>query len=337
MVTRFSISAVNYLRALAVDAARAWEEFWFTPADPISLGVIRVLLGLLLLYTHATALPDLLDYIGPSAWVDAEAVREMRRLSFNPADLASGQLGSGTQSIWFYLQTPGVIWAGQALFLVAVVCFTIGFQARLSSILVWIGHLSYVQRGTVIAFGMDSIIAMLTLYLVFAPAGASLSVDRWRSRRVVGVSVAANFVLRLIQVHLCLIYLFSGLSKLHGASWWNGTAVYKALMISETSPFDLGWLAQREWLWLFVSNVGGFLTVALEIGFAVLVWNRRLRPLVLALVALMQVTTAVLLSLSCFQIAMFAALVAFFPPTIFRRGSHERIAVPAGAAERPID
>ena len=241
MVTRFSISAVNYLRALAVDAARAWEEFWFTPADPISLGVIRVLLGLLLLYTHATALPDLLDYIGPSAWVDAEAVREMRRLSFNPADLASGQLGSGTQSIWFYLQTPGVIWAGQALFLVAVVCFTIGFQARLSSILVWIGHLSYVQRGTVIAFGMDSIIAMLTLYLVFAPAGASLSVDRWRSRRVVGVSVAANFVLRLIQVHLCLIYLFSGLSKLHGASWWNGTAVYKALMISETC-------AVRSWL-----------------------------------------------------------------------------------------
>ncbi len=322
MVTRAFTSATSYLRALFQDGAQAWDGFWFTPADPINLGVIRILLGALLLYTHLTALPDLLDYIGPSGWVDRIALAEMWRLPFNPADTASGRLGSGTQSIWFYLQTPALIWAGQALFLLAIVCFTLGFATRAASILVWIGHVSYVQRGTVIAFGMDSIIALLTLYLIFAPAGATLSIDRWRAGQPAGRSVVANFILRLIQVHLCLIYLFSGLSKLHGASWWNGTALYQALMISETSLFDLDWMARREWLWLFISNLGGFLTLAVELGFPVLIWNRRLRPLVLALVALMQLTTAALLSLGCFQVAMFATLVAFFPPGIFRGKTH---------------
>ncbi len=291
MVTRALSSATAYLRALSTDGAQAWDAFWFTPADPINLGVIRILLGALLLYTHITALPDLLEYIGPSGWVDQAALHEMWSLPFNPADPGSGRLGSGTQSLWFYVQTPALIWAGQALFLLAIVCFTIGCATRVATILVWLGHMSYVQRGTVIAFGMDSIIAMLTLYLIFAPAGATLSIDRWRAGQPASPSVAANFVLRLIQVHLCLIYLFSGLSKLHGASWWNGTALYQALMISETSLFDLAWLARPEWLWLIVSNLGGFFTLAIELGFPVFIWNRRLRPLVLALVVFMQLTT----------------------------------------------
>ena len=44
--------------------------------------------------------------------------------------------------------------------------------------------------------------------------------------------------IRLIQIHLCLIYLCSGLSKLHGESWWNGSAVLQILMLDNIAPFD---------------------------------------------------------------------------------------------------
>ena len=37
-------------------------------------------------------------------------------------------------------------------------------------------------------------------------------------------SVAANVALRLFQVHFCIIYINSGMSKLQGAAWWNGEA-----------------------------------------------------------------------------------------------------------------
>ena len=36
----------------ASDVARHWNAFWFTPRAPHTLGVIRILAGAMLLYTH---------------------------------------------------------------------------------------------------------------------------------------------------------------------------------------------------------------------------------------------------------------------------------------------
>ena len=33
----------------------------------------------------------------------------------------------------------------------------------------------------------------------------------------------------MIQVHLCVVYFFSGCGKLLGASWWEGTALWGAI------------------------------------------------------------------------------------------------------------
>lgn len=317
-------SLLAYLRELMRDIRSGWDAFWFTPADPVNLGVIRIIIGAVLLYAHLTTLPDLFDHIGPGAWVDGPALLALHGLPFDASNSDAGLLRSSVQSLWFHVQSPWLIGILHTVFIVALVCFTIGMRSRVASMLVWFGHISYVQRGTVIAFGMDSIVAMLTFYLMFAPVGATLSLDAWLRARGIGVngcasqSVAANFVLRLIQVHLCLIYLFSGLSKVHGGSWWSGTAVYHALMIPEATLIDMGWIARRDWLWQGISNLGGFAAVLLELSFPVLVWNARLRPLMVMSAALMQLGFGALLSLGCFQIAMFGALVSFFPPAFLR-------------------
>ena len=326
--------AITYLRELVRDAIAGWNHFWFTPADPINVAVIRIITGLILLHTHLTTLPDLLDFIGPHAWIDSQALAELRSTPVGMENPGPDAWPGGEQSIWFYIQDPRWIWAWHALFLMAVVCFTLGLFSRTASMIVWAGHLSYMQRGIVIAYGMDSVLVMLTLYLMFAPTGAELSLDRWWRRwRTPAASaghdeaqksVAANVVLRLLQLHLCLIYLFSGLSKLAGGAWWNGTAVYAALMIPEATLFDMAWMARRDWLWLWLSNAGSFATLALELGFPIFVWHRRLRPLMLAGAMAMQVGLGILLSLGAFQAAMFAALCAFFPAQALRVVSRRR-------------
>ena len=321
--------AMAYLRELGRDAIAGWNRLWFTPADPINVAVIRIITGLILLHTHLSTLPDLLDFIGPHAWIDAQALAELHRMPFGAENFGPDTWPGGEQSVWFYVQEPRLIQASHFIFLAALVSFTTGLFSRTASVVVWAGHLSYVQRGVVIVYGMDSLLAMLTLYLMFAPTGAALSLDRWwRRRRAPGAfaenaepqkSVAANVVLRLLQFHLCLIYLFSGLSKLAGGAWWNGTAVYAALMIREATLFDMAWMARRDWLWLLLSNAGSCATLALELGFPILVWHRPLRPLILAGAVAMQIGLGFLLSLGAFQAAMFAALCAFFPPQILRR------------------
>ena len=69
---------------------------------------------------------------------------------------------------------------------------------------------------------------MLALYLIFGPCGARYSIDRlWRLRRgntEVPASSTANLAIRLIQVHMCIIYLFSGIAKMQGEPWVTGEA-----------------------------------------------------------------------------------------------------------------
>ena len=52
--------------------ADGWNAFWYTPADPTLLGLIRTLTGLMLLYTHAVWGLVLHDFFGPDAWISRE-------------------------------------------------------------------------------------------------------------------------------------------------------------------------------------------------------------------------------------------------------------------------
>ena len=201
-------------------------------------------------------------------------------------------------SIWFHVRSPLGVCISYGLFLAALVCFTCGFCSRPAAIVAWIGHVSYVQRGVYIASGLDSVLAMLTFYLIFA-TGEALSVDRvlrrFRESRaglletasarptVPAPSWAANAVVRMIQLHMALIYLCSGLAKLQGGRWWDGTAVWMVMIHPDYAVFDLTWLARPgDWLWQLVSTAGVAFTLAFEIGFVFLIWNRLLRPAVLA-------------------------------------------------------
>ena len=106
-------------------------------------------------------------------------------------------------------------------------------QAKLNFVLVVLTASLANLTGSLIAF-----------YLMLAPAGAALSVDRfialwWARRHGGGASagdflhpepnMSANLVLRMMQIHFCFIYMASGLSKLQGTSWWTGTAVWGTL------------------------------------------------------------------------------------------------------------
>src|SRR5437762_690308 len=57
----------------------AWCRFWFTPADPTPLCLMRIVAGLLALYVHVAYTFDLHALFGPDAWYPtAMADRERR-------------------------------------------------------------------------------------------------------------------------------------------------------------------------------------------------------------------------------------------------------------------
>lgn len=56
----------------------AWCRFWFAPADPTPLCLMRIVAGILTLYVHLAYSLDLVDFFGPNAWVGQRESNEIR-------------------------------------------------------------------------------------------------------------------------------------------------------------------------------------------------------------------------------------------------------------------
>jgi hypothetical protein len=56
-----------------------WKAFWFSPADPTTLGFMRVVTGLLVVYTHLTYSLDLQAFFGRFGWYGSGYVERERK------------------------------------------------------------------------------------------------------------------------------------------------------------------------------------------------------------------------------------------------------------------
>jgi hypothetical protein len=262
--------------SLAARLGESWNRFWFRPADPTPLGLIRICCGLVALYVHLAYGPDLQEFFGKDAWFNLATADEFRHeapwvpppagwadqpaampLPANPEEgertlryaqrwgvdprLTHSQ-GNYAWSLWFHITDPAWMRVAHLAALAIMVLFTLGCFTRITSVLTWAAALSYVQRSPMTLFGMDAMMMIVLFCLMIGPSGAALSVDRLLARRLSGTrqrpapSASANLALRLLQVHFCIIYLAAGLSKLLGGAWWNGTALWGTLANYEFTP-----------------------------------------------------------------------------------------------------
>lgn len=120
--------------------------------------------------------------------------------------------------------------------------------------------------------------------------------------------------LRLLQLHLCLIYFFGGLAKLMGSTWWNGEAIWKAI----NQPYHLmqapdfvAHLGQVPLLWI----LAGAGVALLELFYALLIWQKSIRRYYLGGIIAMHLLIAVGLGLFHFSAIMILLnIVAFHLP-----------------------
>jgi Vitamin K-dependent gamma-carboxylase len=275
-----------------------------------------------------------------------QVVHAMQRWGIDPR-LATAE-GNRYASLWFHVTDPlwmGVVHCG---ILAVMFLFTIGYCTRITSVLTWLAALSYIQRSQVTVFGMDTMMNVILLYLMIGPSGAALSVDALLRRRQAAWAgepyeprplVSANFALRLLQVHLCIIYLAAGLSKLQGVVWWNGTALWGTLANYEFTPLRfalyagwLRWLCTHRWIWELVMTGGTMYTLALEIAFPFLIWQRPTRCLMITGAVLLHTGIALTMGLVGFGLFMFALLVSFIPAEAVRElMNHAGRLVPLGS------
>jgi hypothetical protein len=243
--------------------------------------------------------------------------------------------GRPVWSIWFHVTDPFWMSVVHGGIVVCSFLFLIGCGTRVTSALTWFGALSFIHRSPPSLFGADTMMAVLLLYLMIGPSGAALSVDRliarwWAKRQGLQLptltpSVSANLALRLIQVHVCIIYVAAGLAKLQGTTWWTGIAPWGTLANYEYAPMQvplyvsfLHWLAQSRWFFEAMMTVGALGTLTFEIGYPFLIWRPAFRKLWLWIAVLLHAGIGMFMGLRTFSLLMLAFNLAFVSPETIR-------------------
>ena len=163
----------RYLAELVQAVRSGWNTFFFTPADPTALGLFRVAVGLLALWSLLVFGLDLQDYFGADGWAEPSAIRMAQRA---PA-----------WSFWFLVPDAALrpAWIGC---LVVLATYSVGLFSRWTAVMAWLIVVSTVRRLPIALFGFDQVLSPMALYLaVTGASGQAVSLDRflrrWRQAR----------------------------------------------------------------------------------------------------------------------------------------------------------
>ncbi|GIW99428.1 MAG: hypothetical protein KatS3mg111_2761 [Pirellulaceae bacterium] len=297
------------VRSWVADWRAAWNAFWFTPQLPHTLAIIRGFTGAMAAYIHLIWLSRIEDFFGEHAWVDRQTIQYL-----HADDWAWSWL--------WYVDSQPVLVLHQLIAIGAALGLAMGLATRVTAIVSWWLMIMVCHRATLALFGLDQIVAMLLMYLMVAQSGGAWSLDAWLRRRfperwrfsVPGATVSNNLATRLIQVHLCVIYLFGGLSKMRGEMWFDGSALWYTLVNYEYQSLDMVWLGRYPWLISLLTTW----TLFWEAYYCALVWPRLTRPFVLTMAVVVHGGIAIALGMPTFGWMMIVANMAFVAPEIVR-------------------
>src|SRR5699024_4581753 len=176
----------------------------------------------------------------------------------------------------------------------SLISLGVGFLSRYMAFVAVVLHFLIFKSFDLFNYGLDSFTGIALFYCLVFPVGKQHSIDAliFKNR------IKSNFnYARVLQVHLCIIYLFAGLPKMLAASWWDGIAIWRAMTNIYSSVDNLPYI-------LFV--VAGVATILLEICYPILVWFKNSRIILVLLMILLHINIAVIMNLYVFTCVMIA-------------------------------
>jgi hypothetical protein len=274
-------------------ARERWEGFWFEPTATSSLALVRIAFGVVVFAWTVSLTPDLSAF-------------------FSSAGVEGGQ--PETAGVWGVLgiaPAGAVVLVVYAAMLVGSLALAAGWRTRLAAVVVFVGLMSFERRDPWVFNSGDGLLRVIAFYMMLAPAGAAVSVDRWRRTgrgRFWEFPTRAPWALRLMQIQLSVIYIGGVWDKLQGTTWNNGTAVSYALRVSDLAALPVpAFLSQSP----VIVNLLTFGTLAMELALGILVWNRRLRPWLLLGGVAFHVAIGWAIRVGFFSVGMLVLYVAF--------------------------
>jgi hypothetical protein len=272
------------------------RDFWFGEADIAPVALFRILFGAQLFNWFWQLFPNL------TAFFTDEGILPRSVQALSDADRLSVLNVSGD---WWPV---AIIWAFSCAVALALM---LGWRTRVMCLLAFVLVASFSWRDMLILDGSDLVFRLVPLWLGFTSAGERWSLDAL-GRNGSASRTTWALPIRILELQIAWIYLATGLEKLGGIDWIEGTAAYYALQLEHT--FARPW-AHAIAVDPALSHLITWFTLAVELSFLPLVMipSTLTRAVGALAAAAMHLGIALLMNVGNFPIVMIATCVLFLP------------------------
>ena len=281
---------------------RTIRSFWEEPVTPRPLAWFRIGLSAILLvqaFSLIGHLDELYGRHGVVAWSVNSDILPPGVPNLSWADRGMGFMG-----------LPGAfgIHLTFAIYVAGLIGLFFGYRTRVAAILSWLAHTTLMISSDMSIYGVDYFAQIGLFYCLWFPVGGALSLDTAKERMKSLPTFEAWLGLRILQLHICIAYVATGIEKSLGEQWWNGEAVWIAVMSTPDGLIDCSFLATVPWL----ARILCWMTLLLEAGVVLFIWHPRGRLLWLVGIVGLHLGIAVVMNLWTFSVTMIVFDVAAF-------------------------
>ncbi|MBS2006645.1 MAG: DUF393 domain-containing protein [Cyanobacteria bacterium SZAS TMP-1] len=284
-----------------------WNKFWFEPQSPVAMGLFRIYFGIVIL-------EDLLVHLYPDFGLfflqnSLIPIKDMIALFWGRELLFDVML----------LLPPGdqYIWATYWVLVAAAACLTLGFCTRFSAWVVFFLLMSFSSHFELNQNAGDNYLRIVAMCIALSNCGDALSIDNlirstrqdWRVTGF-GAKLSAPWAQKLIMMQLTIAYFHAWYTKMKGAQWNDGSAVYYAVRYDDLIRFPLPHFIDQMWFYQLLT----WGTLVIEFALWALVWQRSTRYWVLITGLALHLGIEYCMNLPMFEWVFMATYILFIFP-----------------------
>lgn len=272
--------------------SHALHTFFFSPAGTFNFAFLRIATALFILLQFAFLYRSWYDIYGNEGYIEWFISKELFSISFLPSVI--------TVADWLH---PLGVSPNQALMLISVLYFLsaigmlIGWRPRIFVIGAFVFHLTLCNTAMIFGYGVETFTHIALFYLLFIPGNTRSA-----------PSAFSNFIWRVLQLHLCIVYFNAGISKIQGVDWRIGEAVWYTLGNSNYGNFNLLWLAKFP----LVLKLINWWVLTIETLYPIFIWPRLSRKFWLFNVLALHFFISLFMGLYMFGVIMMILNIAAF-------------------------
>jgi hypothetical protein len=287
------------LHATLAGMRAATGRFFQGTCDARRYALLRVAYGILVLVYLLVLFPDFVVFYGERGVLPTAVARQVgERGAWSVFDCLPHDEQTLQTCYWIIVaQTVGLI---------------VGLGARLQAACLFVWWLSLHNRNALILDAEDTLFRLLAFYLTLMPIGQRWSIDAWlwkRPGKTRQATRAPLWPLRLLQIQMALVFWSAGLSKINGAAWLNGTALYYVARLDDYfGRFPLpSFLFAKTWFVAFMT----WTVIVTELFVPVFIWFRETRRWALLAVVALHLAMEYCMYLFLFNWIMLVGWLAF--------------------------